>query len=342
MPRAARTRRPRTTGLLVAAAGIALFVWLVLRVGPQEIWTGFRQIGWWFLAILALGGLRFGARAGAWALAIEPPHRLRFADAFSAFVCGDTLGNVTPLGPIVGEPTKVACVRGSVPLGVAVTALAIETMLYSASVAVTVAAGMVALLYSAALPAALREFSEVALLVIALFFATAAWALWRRPAILSRWLLATPARRFPQLQARLERLQAAEEEIYTFAHRRRRSLVSILVLEFSFHALGVIEAFITLYLILGDSPGLLVAFILETTNRVITIAFKFVPFQVGFGEAGSAYITMVLGLTSAPGLLLSIVRKARMGVWALIGTGLLVRQGLTTRRILEEAELTRS
>jgi hypothetical protein len=31
-----------------------------------------------------------------------------------------------------------------------------------------------------------------------------------------------------------------------------------------------------------------------------------------------------------------------MGVWALIGTGLLVRQGLTTRRILEEAELTRS
>jgi hypothetical protein len=325
-------------GLLVAALGTALFVWLVLRVGPQEIWTGFRQIGWWFLAILLLGGLRFAARARAWALAIEPPHRLRFVDAFSAFVCGDTLGNVTPLGPIVGEPTKVACVRGSVPLGVAVTALAIETMLYSLSVAATVAAGVVALLYTAPLPAGLREFSEVALFVIALFFAIAAWALWRRRAILSRWL-AAPAGRFPHLPARIERLHAVEEEVYTFATRRRASLLSIIALEFGFHALGVVEAFITLYLILGVSPGALVAFILETTNRVITIAFKFVPFQVGFGEAGSAYITMVLGLTTAPGLMLSIVRKARMGVWALVGTVLLVRQGLSTERILDDADL---
>ena len=102
------------SGLLVAAAGIVLFVWLVTRVGPGEILTGFRQIGWWLTLILVLGGLRFATRAGAWALSIEPPHRLRVAEAFNAVVCGDALGNVTPLGPIVGEPAKVAYVRGQI------------------------------------------------------------------------------------------------------------------------------------------------------------------------------------------------------------------------------------
>ncbi len=102
-------------GLLTAAAGTVLFAWLVWSVGPAEIWTGFKQIGWGLIWILILGGLRFAARAAAWTLCIEPPHTLRFAEAFNAVVCGDALGNATPLGPLVGEPAKIACVRGRVP-----------------------------------------------------------------------------------------------------------------------------------------------------------------------------------------------------------------------------------
>ena len=67
--------------------------------------------------------------------------------------------------------------------------------------------------------------------------------------------------------------------------------------------------------------------------------FKFVPFQVGVGEAGTGLITELLGLGAASGVTVSIVRKARMGIWSLIGTALLVRRGLTARRVLEDAEL---
>ena len=72
---------------------------------------------------------------------------------------------------------------------------------------------------------------------------------------------------------------------------------------------------------------------------MITVAFKFVPFQVGIGEAGTGIVTNLLGLTAAPGVTLSIVRKARMGIWALAGTLLLVRRGLTPRRVLADREL---
>lgn len=133
--------------MLTVIAGVVLFAWLVWRVGPAEIWGGFHKIGWGFAGILVLGGLRFAARAAAWSLCVEQPHRLRFADAFNAVVCGDTIGNVTPLGPIVGEPAKIACVRGRLPLGVALTALAIENVVYTLSVAAMIAAGAIALLY---------------------------------------------------------------------------------------------------------------------------------------------------------------------------------------------------
>ncbi len=334
MGTAGQTRRRTATGLLTAAAGLALFAWLVWWVGPGAIWNGFRQIGWGLLGILLLGGLRFAARAGAWATAVEPPHRLRFIDAFTAVVSGDALGNMTPLGPIVGEPAKIACVRGRVPLGVALTALAIENVLYTMTVAAMIAAGAIALLLSVELPLGLREFSEVAVGAIVLLFALAAWILWRRPDVLGRLLPGSRGR------SRIEKLRTVQQQVYTFAQRRRSAMLPLITLELAFHACGVVEKHLALWLILGQAPPLLYSFIVETADRLITVAFKFVPYQVGVGEVGTGLITQLLGLGTAPGVTLSIVRKARMGVWALIGTGLLVRQGLSAQAVLDDPELS--
>jgi lysylphosphatidylglycerol synthase-like protein len=325
-------------GLLTAAAGVALFAWLVWRVGPAEIWVGFRKIGWGIAWILLLGGLRFAARAFAWTLTIEPPYRLGFPDAFVAVVCGDAIGNLTPLGPIVGEPAKVACVRGRVPIGPAFTALAIENVLYTLSVAAMLAAGTIALLFSVTLPGWLREFSELTLAGIVAMFVAAGWVLWKRPAVISGWL-PVALRRSTAVMSRLDKLRALEDQIYTFTSRRRAVVFPIVCAELAFHALGVAEVHITLWLILGGQPPLLISFILEATNRLITVAFKFIPFQVGFGEAGTAFFTGLLGYGPTPGVTLSLVRKARMGVWSLVGMALLIRQGLSTRQILEDTEL---
>jgi hypothetical protein len=116
-------------------------------------------------------------------------------------------------------------------------------------------------------------------------------------------------------------------------------VLSVAVFEIAFHALGVLEAHLTLWLLLGDAPPLLTSFVLEAVNRLITVAFKFVPLQVGVNEAGTALATQLLGLGREPGLTLAIVRKARILFWMLTGTVLLVRHGLTARRVLEDARL---
>ena len=122
------------------------------------------------------------------------------------------------------------------------------------------------------------------------------------------------------------RVQAVEEDIYSFASRRRRAVLPVILLELTFHALGVLETHLAMWMILGHLPPLLDSFIIETANRLITVAFKFIPFQLGVGEVGAAMVTTVLRLGPEPGGILSIVRKARMGTWALAGGALLMRR----------------
>ena len=94
-------------------------------------------------------------------------------------------------------------------------------------------------------------------------------------------------------------------------------------------AVGVLEAYITLWLLLGARPPFVIAFIVEAAGRLLTVVFKFVPLQMGVSEAGTAFLTGVLGLGTTLGTKLGLVRKVRMICWTGVGTVLLVRRGLS-------------
>ena len=98
----------------------------------------------------------------------------------------------------------------------------------------------------------------------------------------------------------------------------------MVALEGAYHAAGVAEVFVTLAWI-ATPPTLLIAFILETANRLTNVVFKFVPMRLGVDEAGSALLTTVLGYTSATGATLALVRKVRMLVWTAVGVFFLAR-----------------
>jgi lysylphosphatidylglycerol synthase-like protein len=312
-------------GVIATALGLALLVWVVMRVGVAEIAADVRGVGWGLAPIIGLGGLRFLLRAWAWRLCLDPPHKLHLKDAFAAVICGDAIGNLTPLGPLVGEPAKAAFVRGRVALAPALTALAIENVLYTLSAAAMIASGMVALLVRFQLPPDVRGVGELAIAGTVVLFAAALWTLWRQPALLSRALgLAPPLRKH------VDRIRQIEEEIYTFASRHRRALPALAAAELGFHILGVAEIYLTLWL-LNAAPTLLTAFLFETANRLITVVFKFVPLRLGVDEAGTAIFAPLIGLSSKTGLALAIIRKARTLFWAAAGGILLIREGVSGR-----------
>ena len=318
------------TGIVTVVAGAALFAIVLWTFGAAEVWDGIVRLRWWVLVIIAIGGLRFLARAAAWSACVEPPHRLSILDAFKGVVAGDMIGNITPLGPVLGEPAKAAYAKGATPAGVVLTALAIETFVYSLSAAAMIAAGTLALLFAFDPPAGLRVAGEVVVGVIFLLFLIAMGVLWRQPAVLSRMMPMFGARG----TARADKVRAFEQQVYTFASRRGWVVAAVIACELSFHALGVLEAHLTLTLLspTGEPPPVLTSFILETFNRLFAVIFKFIPYQAGAGELGSGAVTEVLGLGATMGVTVSVIRKIRMLAWALVGVALMVgRHGFGRR-----------
>jgi hypothetical protein len=334
-------QRRSVAAIVTTGVGVVLLIWIIWIAGPQQIWIGLRQVGWGLIAIIAIAGLRFAARATAWIQCLEPPHSLRFSDAFVAVVCGDALGNATPLGPLVSEPAKVAFVRNRVPLAAAFTALTIENVFYTLSVAAMIAAGITALLLRGGLERELRLVAEFGIVVVLAVFAVATWALMRRPALLSRTIaLASRVLPLKSLRQRLDHVRRLEHDIYTFTTRRRQSIGAIVATELMFHVLGVLEFYLTLWLLVGEPPSIASSFILETANRLITVLFKFVPMQqLGLNEAGTWLVAQALGIDPQIGFTLAIVKRARMLFWQFAGTALLLRHGITTGRILHDREL---
>jgi hypothetical protein len=323
-------RRSNLAGIAATVLGLVLFAWLVEKVGLEAIWSGLGQVGWGFAPIIALAGLRFAMRAVAWILCLEPPHTMSFRAAFAAVVAGDAVGNLTPLGLFASEPAKAAYVRDRVPLGPAVTALAIENIFYTLSAAAMIGAATIGLLVSYALPDAVRQGAWFSLLAIAVGFLATALLLWRRPAVVRR-ALTHVVPRASRLQDRVAQLHTLEEEIYTFAIRRRSVLAPLVGAEAMFHVLGVLEVYLTWWLIQGTAPSMMTAFIFEGANRLVQVIFKFVPLRTGVDELTTGGFTQMLGFGAALGTTLAIVRKIRTIAWVLVGTTLLTRRALKRR-----------
>jgi hypothetical protein len=317
--------------------GVALFAYAVSKVGHEEMLGGIKRLGWGFLVICALGGLRFVTRALAWMACVDKPLRLGFRRAYEAVLASDALGTLIPAGPLASEPAKVVFVSDHLPVNAAISSVAIENILYTLSAGLMIAAGAVALLNTTVLQGPMRVASTAAVAVFAVvaIILIAAARTARRPV---QWM-ADHAERLPGgrwLARVLHALTDLEDRTLGFAATQPWRWLAVFALEVSFHVLAVVEIWLTLTWILpaGARPTLLGAFVLESTNRLITVMFKFVPLRVGVDEAGSGVVAQVLALGPATGVSLAIIRKGRTLCWTAVGVLLMLLRGWTTSREL--------
>jgi hypothetical protein len=70
-------------------------------------------------------------------------------------------------------------------------------------------------------------------------------------------------------------------------------------------------------------------------NRIINVAFKFIPLRAGVDEGGTGQVSRVLGFARGIGETLAIVRKGRDIFWSAIGVALIWKKGFSLRGISE-------
>jgi hypothetical protein len=334
------TRKHKALGIIFTVLGLVLFAYFVEKAGPAQIFNGIRRLGFGFLIIFALGGLRQAAHAVCWVMSCEPPYQLRFMDAFKARLMGESL-NILPLGAVFSEPSKALFIRDSIPLTARISALAIENVFYALSAALFISAGAVALLLSFPLPKSLRYVSIGALVGVVVIVPVGALVIRKQMRFISGALAFAGNRGIARQKVSdvLPRLRTIEDRIYGFYERNHARFFLILAIEMCFHVSGVIEGYITLSFISAKvAPTLLTAFILESVNRLINVVFKLIPLRAGVDEGGTATLAQILGFSTTTGVTLAIVRKGRDICWTAIGVALMVRRGISLRGAARESE----
>jgi Lysylphosphatidylglycerol synthase TM region len=324
------SRRLRLTGPLAALGGIALLVWSVQQGGATAVIDGVQRVGAAGITVVCLmGGLRGLIRAAAWRLCLDKEHRATLGSVFSAYLSGDAIGNVTPFGLLISEPSKIALLRPRIDVEASIAALAVENLFYSLTVVMVLIAGTAALLVSFEVSQLVKLVSLGTAAFAAALACIAAWIVSTRRRVVSgavEWMIRRGIGT-PYWSRHLPSIRRTGDLIFGFVTRRRRAVLPLLALELCYQTIAVLETWYAIDLITGARPGALTAFVLEYVNRSITVAFQFVPMWLGVDEAGTSLATNALGLGSAAGVSLALVRKARIVIWTAIGLGLLVNGG---------------
>ncbi len=315
---------------LVAVAGVALVVWQVRAVGLTPILDGFRAVGpAGFAAIMALSAFRFLVRSAAWVILMpaEPGRPgVPVLSAFGATIGGDALGNLSFLSLLVSEPAKALYVTRHLPADEALGALAAENFFYSVSVALVIVAGTLTLLGTFVLPDEWHSAALVSLGLMTMVLGAAAVLAWKRPGV-ARTLRAHDGSVIGRLAGRLQALEAIT---YRGLRAPRARVACVVACEVAFHAASIVESWLTLYLLTGQSQWLN-AFLFDTLNRVINVAFRLVPLRVGVDEVSASGLSGLIGLGTATGLTMALVRKARLLTWMAAGLAYISRRAVIQR-----------
>ncbi len=322
-------RRKLFQAIALVSGGV-LFVYLVHMVGAKNILHALGLLGANFLVLLLISGLRHGLRTLAWLKCIKGTHpQVGWFALFTVRLASEAIRYLSFLGPLGGEPSKVALMRKRLPLVEGVSSVLIENLTYAMSAILITFGGLVLFFAHVALPDELKQIG----LGMGFFLALAAVAIW--------WVITGPCRPLTRLmralgkrsgrtwfQKKAESLRRVEENISDFYRHRRWTFFLVFSLELAAHFTSMVEIYLILNVV-GVEASFVAAFIIEALIKLVNFAFFFVPGQVGVFEGGNALILKALGLGASAGVILALIEKMRTLAWA--GCGLIVLS-LTLRR----------
>jgi len=330
-------RTSRYVSFFAAVAGIALLGYLLRRAGMSTVVQAIRLLGGGFLVLLFLSGIRHCLRAIAWRCCVDPgapPQRL--LDLFALRLMGESVTDLSPAGPILGETLRVWAVSKSIPSRFGVTSVVVEDLIYSLGTASFVLAGFLILLVSTARSHHLVELGGATIL-LALATIILAIVLQRRYLFGKLFLQVRNSAWGQALLARYgQTLRVWEAGIREFFRSRRRVFLGVLLIEVVVNLISFGET----YLILKSATAhasFLSAYLVESANRCAQLVASFVPFGLGVDEGTTTATLQSLGRSLSEGVSVAAIRKIRSLFWDFVGLGL-VAHFMIARR----AELRRT
>jgi uncharacterized protein (TIRG00374 family) len=310
------------TRSLLFAAGVALFCYLVWRIGLDSILANISRFGVWFPAILAVGASWLFFQTCAWSV-IQNAFFMKvpFLSLFRIKIIGDALNVLLPSASLGGEAARAYLLKKAVPLKEGIPSIVFDKTVEYVASTIFLTFGLLLGSLFVRLPEGL-----LAPTVICLAVATAGVVLLVFFSV--RGVCATLARitaRFPRVrkwvEGREEHLEALDENLRLLYKKGHLKTAAAVGFHFLGRLAGAAEVLIILR-VLGVPVGPVQAVFIYSVIVVINTVFFILPGQWGVTESASMLLLQALGQPAAIGLSLGVIRRIRKLVFVALAFGL--------------------
>ncbi len=303
---------------LLGLAGVGLFAYLIVKIGPGQILRALARLNIWEIA--ALMGLRFAywlLRTANWrAVLVASGERVPFWTLFGARIAAYTVSYLTPAGAIGGETVRVFFLDRIGRNKTLATVIVDKTVEFLAGLA-TIGLAVAFLITEFALPREqeIELFAAVAALLVILLF-----LLLKQKKGLFTWGLDALRKlgiRVPALERRRDKIRETDAHISDFYAGNRGVFLALFASYVGQILIWSLEVYVTFRFIGGDTPGFLTSYLVVTLGSVAT--FLPVPGSMGVYEMAYVSLFTLLGIGLASGMAVILVRRVQGLVWAGIG-----------------------
>jgi hypothetical protein len=325
----------RRAQVALFVVGTALFVFLLLHLGPGSLLRNLRETGWMLAPIVAVyAGVYSCNTLACWLVMADDPGRPSYGRTWVIMVSGFALNSVTPFVQLGGEPFKVGAFAAWLGPRRATGTVLTYYLLNALSNVLSWLVGIlgVLILLRPAAPVALTLAAAAAGMVLLFLFVFSrhrAGIFGLALGVLEKLPLLRRAAR--ALEGRRDTLMQLDEQIAGFYHSSPRRFFLALAIDFGGRAISMLEYYLIARSV-GTPINYVQAFLMGSFLTLSLNLLFFVPFDFGSREGSTGLIFGILGLPASLGIYAGIVTRLRWAVWIAVGLVLLWATGRGRRR----------
>lgn len=314
--------------LIVAVIGVALFAWVIARVGWPALLHQVSAMRVTLPIVLSLSLCRLLLQTAAWSGALNregisvKPGRL-----IGIRLASQGMGYLTFLGAVLSEPLKIKLLR--TPLESTITATFLDNGVYWFTSALVAVGGCICAAVGITHGAHyVASVAAVMLLTLGLFL------LVRRKPMLSEIVRIAGPRR----PSWLIRGEAIEKSIRDCRLRQPALVGRMFWIDVACQSLLVAEVVVVMWS-LRLPIHVVTVLAVDGITRALRMVSGWVPARLGVDEGGAMSAFMTAGFSPVSGLTLALTRRMRDLLWSLIGLAWLfwTRHQLATKNSSENA-----
>ncbi len=316
--------------IIVMICGLAVFTYLVVDFGIDNIVLNVSRTGWWFAPIIGVWAVVYVFNALAWYVILrDHTDKVEFRTIYGLTVTGFGLNYVTPFLNLGGEPYRVLSLRDTIGLHRSVSSVILYNMVRMLShFLFWLGAVLLAFLFFPVAPglgAFLALTFCLVLLLVFFFFSRHKRGIFE--SFLS-WLDRHPSLHgiAMRLEKRRDALLKIDEQIKQLYNGHRGTFYKALSLEFLARVLASFEFLFILRAIGFDATFTQALYINAGSSLIINLLF-FMPFELGTREGGLYLVVQSIGYAAGIGVYCGLANRIREFFWVMVGFAIMLFTG---------------